>query len=317
MARKRSIKPEFFDDETLANCSRDARLLYIGLWCHMDGQCLIEASTRLIKLKVFPFEEITHKDVELWLQELIVQKRLAKFHWNGKELLHCPTLKKHCRIYDDEKKNFNVPEEFLTSLTDYAELQPTPAQIRAEPGGNVTASVGSGSIKEEEEVKRERAKKENSELDNFIAECFSLYPRRSNTRKAEGLSSIKSQLLAKPSQRESFKTAILNYAEYIKLESKKPNWQESYTKQFITFCGSLKKQNWVEWVDWVAPEIKAPQKPAPKSWEPRPINYPPVEKVLADGEAFKEKLEAEHQATPEEIAAALEKRELLRKGRTA
>ena len=36
MARSRVIKPEFWSDEKLARVSREARLLYIGLWSTCD-----------------------------------------------------------------------------------------------------------------------------------------------------------------------------------------------------------------------------------------------------------------------------------------
>jgi hypothetical protein len=34
MARIRSIKPEFFTSISIADLSRDARLMFIGMWTH-------------------------------------------------------------------------------------------------------------------------------------------------------------------------------------------------------------------------------------------------------------------------------------------
>jgi hypothetical protein len=301
MARKRSIKPEFFDDETLANIDLAARLLYIGLWTQMDGQSLILASTRFIKSKVFPHDEFTIAQIDAWLDALVAHRRLIKFHWEGKDLYYCPTLKKHCRIYEDEKKNFNVPEEFLHSLLDSTPLQPTPAQKRADPRGKLTASVGRGrgSMKKGEcEGKNENP----DELDLFIAECFAIYPARSNTRKLDGHKAIRQQLDAVPEQRQRFKTACQNYAQHIQLQSQRSDWDDSFIKQWATFCGSIAKPNWDEFVTWKPPEIKSakPKAQQPKPWEPKQITHKPASEVFAEQEAERANLESVNAAVDEE-----------------
>ena len=74
MARIRTIKPEFFTSLDVADLSRDARLLFVGLWTHADdgGRGLNEP--RLIKAALFPLDDdITPADVADLMEELCAQ----------------------------------------------------------------------------------------------------------------------------------------------------------------------------------------------------------------------------------------------------
>jgi hypothetical protein len=56
MARSRNIKPGFFKNELLAECSPWARLLFIGLWCMADRAGRLEDRPKRIKAELFAFE---------------------------------------------------------------------------------------------------------------------------------------------------------------------------------------------------------------------------------------------------------------------
>lgn len=56
MARIRQIKPEFYLDDELALCSRDARLLFPGLWMLADRAGRLENRPAKIKAQVFPYD---------------------------------------------------------------------------------------------------------------------------------------------------------------------------------------------------------------------------------------------------------------------
>lgn len=114
MARKRTIKPNFFEDETMSKLSPWARLLYIGMWCHMDGNGVIEALPKLIKSKVFPLEEHSVSDVEKWLEELLSSGRLKVIKHVSKVFFICPNFKTHQKLYADDKK-IEIPEKSLSS----------------------------------------------------------------------------------------------------------------------------------------------------------------------------------------------------------
>jgi hypothetical protein len=70
MSRIRSLKPEFFVSEQVVECSTNARLLFIGLWCFCDDAGIHPASTKRLKMEVFPADAFTDDDVQQWMDEL-------------------------------------------------------------------------------------------------------------------------------------------------------------------------------------------------------------------------------------------------------
>lgn len=57
MARIRSIKPEYWSSGQVMDCSRDARLLFIGLWNFCDDMGRFPCSGKQIKALVFPGDD--------------------------------------------------------------------------------------------------------------------------------------------------------------------------------------------------------------------------------------------------------------------
>jgi hypothetical protein len=58
MARIRTIKPDFWTDEALADCSPTARLLFIATWSFADDHGNLERSARQLKAQAFPYDNI-------------------------------------------------------------------------------------------------------------------------------------------------------------------------------------------------------------------------------------------------------------------
>lgn len=58
MARSRNIKPGFFTNDELAECSPFARLLFAGLWTIADREGRGEDRPKKIKVLVLPFDSI-------------------------------------------------------------------------------------------------------------------------------------------------------------------------------------------------------------------------------------------------------------------
>ncbi len=56
MARIRTIKPEFWEDEGVAALSRDARLLWIATWNCADDEGILRWTPDYIKAQVFPYD---------------------------------------------------------------------------------------------------------------------------------------------------------------------------------------------------------------------------------------------------------------------
>jgi hypothetical protein len=115
MARIRTIKPDFWTDEKLTECSMSARLLFIGSWNFADDNGNLEASAKQLKMKVFPADNI---DCQPLLDELINHGILMEYSVNGKKYLHIKGFKKHQVI--NRPSNSNIPQPLLTehSLTE-------------------------------------------------------------------------------------------------------------------------------------------------------------------------------------------------------
>jgi len=60
MARIRTIKPEFWRDESLASVSPEAALLAIGLLNHADDEGYFNAHPKLIESDIFPLRELSN-----------------------------------------------------------------------------------------------------------------------------------------------------------------------------------------------------------------------------------------------------------------
>lgn len=57
MARIRTVKPDFWEDEKVAELSRDARLLFIAVWNQADDEGRLRWSPELLKAKAFPYDD--------------------------------------------------------------------------------------------------------------------------------------------------------------------------------------------------------------------------------------------------------------------
>ncbi len=76
MSRIRYLKPEFFEDEDLAEHDFWVRLLFAGLWNIADKEGRLPDRAKWIKAKIFPYDNI---DIEKGLNKLSNGKTHGKF----------------------------------------------------------------------------------------------------------------------------------------------------------------------------------------------------------------------------------------------
>lgn len=115
MARIRYIKPEFFEDEVMAILPERVQLLYIGLWCHMDRDGVVEYSPAVLKSKIFPHTDISKDQFSALIEVLIREKRLRRVEHGGKTYLHCVKFPVHQLIHKNERPKYRIPREILES----------------------------------------------------------------------------------------------------------------------------------------------------------------------------------------------------------
>lgn len=71
MARIRTIKPEYWEDEVIGALSLGARLLFIATWNYADDEGLIRWSAPHLKSVAFRYDNNIHTDnVEAWMSEI-------------------------------------------------------------------------------------------------------------------------------------------------------------------------------------------------------------------------------------------------------
>jgi hypothetical protein len=92
MARARNIKPGFFKNEDLAECSPWARLCFVGLWTLADREGRLEDRPKRIKAELFAFDSI---EVEPLLDELAGRGFIMRYRAEGRTVILIPTFLKH------------------------------------------------------------------------------------------------------------------------------------------------------------------------------------------------------------------------------
>jgi len=100
VAKARTIKPEFFDDEILGlQCSRDTRLLYQSLWVQADDYGNVRGAVRRVRLDAFPYDDdLEDDDVRAMLDQLEgtdPEPRIVPYAVNGQAYFHLPKLYEH------------------------------------------------------------------------------------------------------------------------------------------------------------------------------------------------------------------------------
>lgn len=89
------MKPEFWSDDKITECSLSARLLFIGTWNFADDAGNLERSAKQIKARVFPADQV---DCEPLIQELITHGLLTEYSVSEKKYLHIQNFAKHQKI---------------------------------------------------------------------------------------------------------------------------------------------------------------------------------------------------------------------------
>lgn len=109
MARIRTIKPDFWTDEKLTECSMSARLLFIGMFNFADDNGNLPASAKKLKMQIFPADSI---DCQPFLDELIAHGVLIEYSVNGNNYWNIKGFKKHQKI--NRPSQSAIPEPLIS-----------------------------------------------------------------------------------------------------------------------------------------------------------------------------------------------------------
>jgi hypothetical protein len=107
MARSRNLKPSFFTNEQLAECSPLARLLFAGLWTIADRAGKLHDRPRKIRAELFPYE--SEPDADGWLSELAAAGLIVRYAVAGERYIKIPGFEKHQKPHPKEPAS-EIPE---------------------------------------------------------------------------------------------------------------------------------------------------------------------------------------------------------------
>lgn len=131
VARLRTIKPEFFQNEDLADLPISDRLLFIGLWTLADRRGILEDRPKRIKASLFPYDDF---DVEIALQRLAEKGFLRRYASNGVSCIYITKFTKHQSPHQNEKESdLPVPDDYQNVLV-----------LAPDENENTPSLVGSG-----------------------------------------------------------------------------------------------------------------------------------------------------------------------------
>jgi hypothetical protein len=95
MARIRTIKPEFYTDENIAELTLWARFLFPALWLHADVDGRLEDRPKFLKTQIAPYDDV---NVDQVLQELHDAGFIDRYKVDGKGYVEIKNFRKHQRI---------------------------------------------------------------------------------------------------------------------------------------------------------------------------------------------------------------------------
>ena len=116
MARIRTIKPKFWDDTKIGRITRDARLLYIGLWNFSDDIGVVIGDSIWLKSKIFPYDQIQIQQFEKWMNELVINGFICLLSYKEERFIYLPSFTRHQVINKPNYEDLNIPKSLIDNI---------------------------------------------------------------------------------------------------------------------------------------------------------------------------------------------------------
>ena len=241
MARIRTIKPEFWTSEQIVECSRDARLLFIGLLNFCDDNGVHPASARRLKMEVYPGEDdLKTEDIRSLTAELIKAGLVREYIVGGETYWHVTGWRRHQKI-DKPTIRHPAPEkasEFAepssndsTSTRRALDDSSTTEGKGREMEGIVEEGMGSHTDRTHSEAPTDTNR--HAYEPEFL-EAWNAYPKRSGANPKRRAARAWAARRREGVSAETMYQGTLRYAAYV-VATKQDATQ--YVKQAATFFG--------------------------------------------------------------------------------
>jgi hypothetical protein len=115
MARIRTIKPSFWEDELVGALTPVERLVFLGCFSLADDEGRLRGSAAWVRNQLFAYDDaVTREDVELALQRLHALERIV-LYGSAQRYVHVPNFAKHQKI--NRRSESQLPPPSKTNPT--------------------------------------------------------------------------------------------------------------------------------------------------------------------------------------------------------
>lgn len=135
MARTRSIKPSFFDNELLGGLSPLTRLLFIGLWGQADRAGRLEDRPLRLKKNILGYDDVTVADVDNMLESLNINGFIIRYQAEDRHYIQVAKFEKHQNPHIKEKPSEIPPPPGFDPAADTE-------SSKQQPSGNYDEGLG-------------------------------------------------------------------------------------------------------------------------------------------------------------------------------
>lgn len=111
MARIRTIKPQFWEDEKVARLSPQARLLFLGTWNFADDAGIIKWHPQYIRSRIFPYDDLPLDEIQNLQTEVVQSGFLSIYSFNDEDYAVVLNFRKHQQINRPQKSTFPLPPD--------------------------------------------------------------------------------------------------------------------------------------------------------------------------------------------------------------
>jgi len=230
VSRIRTIKPDFWTDEKVGECSPSARLLFVAMWNFADDHGSLDRSAKQLKAQAFPYDNL---DAEPLLQELLTAGLVIEYHVADKCYLHIKGFREHQRI--DKPSNPKVPvyEDSFKSRRTLTEssASPRPSSLGREGKGMEGSKTVSAAAPPTRSVVSREA------TPDWMLDFKLSYPERAGDQNWRGALRAANARLAEGHSTADLIAGARRYAAFVEATGKA---RTEYVQQAARFLGPSK-----------------------------------------------------------------------------
>lgn len=262
MARIRTVKPDYWTDERVGECSVSARLLFIACWNFADDHGGLDRSAKQLKAQAFPYDAI---DCEPLVQELLDAGLLVEYAVDGKKYLHIKGFRKHQKVEKPAKPRVPLYDDSLNTPRILPEPSPTSSgSSLGREGNGREVLTHTARAREELPAKLQAAEAEHHVMFERVRKAYPPFAGRQDWTMTEHYCRLR---IEEGSSWNDLLDAVKRYAAYVKAGGVSST---SYVLTPVKFFSAPDRP-------WTQP-FPLPEKIAkPAGWRPDPKDDPPLD----------------------------------------